>query len=236
MAKSIKEQGILPELKSFSLFEELEVSDIENLCSGSRTVFTSHREKLTQFGDEAHFFYFVLNGAYKLSRPSPMGEDTIVHFSLPGDVIGAFIMAQPNPRYPVSATSMGPSRALMIPRQNYIESWKERPQIILKIQNMLSTRMTMLHNQMSLSKANLNVKIATILIHLMERQESSLSSDATLSIPLTRKEIADSVGSTVESVIRVMSEWAKNGLIKTQDQQITILRPDKIIEILSLPK
>ncbi len=233
MSKTLKEQGVLPEIKSFSLFEDVESSDIEKLCSEAQIALTGHRQKLTNFGDSAHFFYLVLSGAYKLSRPSPGGDDTILHFSLPGDVIGAFIMAQPNPRYPVSAISMGPSRALKIPRENYLESWKDRPTLIFKIQNLLSTRMTMMHNQMSVAKTNLNVKIATFFVNLMERQEDLFEKDSTLCIPLTRKEIAESVGATVESVIRVMSEWAKSGLIKTQDQQITVLRQDKIIEIIS---
>ena len=55
----------------------------------------------------------------------------------------------------------------------------------------------------------------------------------TLPLPITRKEIAEACGASVESVIRVMSDWSKQGFINTQDAHIEILRMDKILEILS---
>jgi CRP-like cAMP-binding protein len=47
---------------------------------------------------------------------------------------------------------------------------------------------------------------------------------------MTRKEIANSLGASAESVIRIMSEWSKRGLIETHDQHIKLLQVNKIIE------
>lgn len=51
--------------------------------------------------------------------------------------------------------------------------------------------------------------------------------------PWAKREIADAVGSSVESIIRIMSEWSKNGFVATNEQQITILRTDKIINLMT---
>ncbi len=52
-----------------------------------------------------------------------------------------------------------------------------------------------------------------------------------LPIPLTRQEIADSLGATVESVIRIMSSWSQQGIIRTMDRKIEILKMSSIIDI-----
>ncbi|MCB0368426.1 MAG: cyclic nucleotide-binding domain-containing protein, partial [Bdellovibrionales bacterium] len=111
-------EASLSELLGFSIFEGLSKEQILELCQGGQILTSSHRDVLFPFGREAHFFGIVLSGAYKLTKPSPLGEDVIVHFSTPGDVLAAFIMTQPKPRFPVSAISMGPSRFLKIPKEN----------------------------------------------------------------------------------------------------------------------
>jgi len=233
MTKSLKELGVLPELKTFDIFHPCSLEQIEQLCKNSTICVTKHRESLFEFGNPAHYFCVVLSGAYKLSRPSAGGENSIVHFSAPGDVIAAFIMPQPQPVYPLNVISMGPSRALKIPRENYLESWHQMPDLIFRVQSLLSARMNALQNQKALTKAPLPSKVASFLVHLIEHQQLKNSSEQVqIPIPLTRKEIADSVGATVESVIRIMSDWSKKGLIQTNDQQITILNTKEIIRII----
>ena len=200
------------------------------LCENSSIVVSNHRDPLFKMGEPADFFGVVLSGAYKLTKLTPAGDETIMHFSTPGDVIAAFIMAQPSPRYPVSAMAMGPSRFLKIPRENYKRHWQIDPALIVKIQSLLSFRMANIQDQRAMVKAPLSQKLAALLLSLLER--NSHEDGLTIALPLTRKELADNLGATSESVIRIMSEWAKSGIIETQDAHITLLRPDKIADIL----
>jgi len=221
-------KATLVEALGFPIFAGLKLEDLEKLCENGQVVVSSHRDTLFQFGEPAQHFGFVLSGAYKLSRPTPQGDDTIVHFTTPGDFIAAFVMAQPNPVYPVTSVAMGPSRFVRIPREAFIAHWKGQAELILKIQSALSTRMGQLHNQKALQKAPLTAKIASLLMELASKEKSQ--KELVLPLPLTRKEIADSLGASVESVIRVMSEWSKRGFLKTSDQNITILKPEHIID------
>lgn len=225
-------QAIIPELQQFKIFENMSNQQITDLCSGGEIIFSNHRNHIFKFGDEAHYFGIVLSGAYKLSKPSPQGSDVIVHFSMPGDVIAAFIMAQTKPVYPVTSIAMGPSRFLKISRQVFIEKWKTQPELIFRIQNLLSTRMSLLQDQMVMLKAPLGQKVASLLLNLLEK--SPIENGLDLPLPLTRKEIADNLGASVESVIRIMSEWSKLGIIQTNDQFIRVIKPDKIIEFLKI--
>ncbi len=225
-----KVEPAIGELIDFPIFNGFSRSQVLDLCTGGELIFSPHREQAFRFGEVAEYFGIVFSGAYKLSKPSPLGENVIVHFSTPGDVIAAFIMAQPRPIFPVSATAMGPSRFLKLPRSVYIEKWKGNLELILRVQNLLSTRMTLIQDQMVMAKAPLNQKVASLLLILLER--SPVENGMELPLPLTRKEIADTLGASVESVIRIMSEWSKMGIIQTNDQYIRVTRPDKVIDFL----
>lgn len=218
------------ELSQFPIFLGLKAIDIEALCEGGEVVSTSHRHALFHYDDDAHYFGIVLDGAYKLSKSTPSGNDVIIYFSTPGDVVAAFIMSQTAPKYPVSAIAMGPSRFLKLPRSTYLNQWVKYPEMILRLQNALSTRVGQLHNYQLLSKAPLATKVASLLMQMLQKSDDK--NDLTLPSPLTRKEIADSLGASVESVIRVMSEWSKNGIIETKGHQIKILKLEKVIELM----
>lgn len=221
----------VPELLNLEIFKSFSKEKILALCKDGTVVTSDHRQVLYKSGETADFFGIVLGGAYKLSRSSMTGEDVIVHFSIAGDVLAAFIMAQAHPVYPVTATAIGPSRFLKLPRENYLKLWKQDSDLIFKIQNLLSLRMALLQDQKAMSKAPLAQKIASLLLILLERNKST--DDMRLPLPLTRKEIADMLGASVESVIRIMSYWSKHGYIQTNDAYIQIIKLDKIIELIN---
>lgn len=221
-------EGAISELQTFTFFAGFENEQIKSLCESGNVVFNRHHENIFSYGQEAASFGIVLSGAYKLSRPTPGGEDIIVYFSTPGDVVGAFIMTRPQPVYPVSVVAMGPSRILKIPKSVYLNKWVKNHELVTRIQMSLSGRMALFQDQKALARAPLACKIAALLITLLDKQNDQ--SEGVLPLPLTRKEIADSLGSSVEAVIRVMSEWSKQGVLETSERNIQILKPDLLIQ------
>lgn len=221
-------EAAINELINCNFFSQMSRQQITELCQSGTISTSNHRDVLFQSGEDATHFGIVLSGAYKLVKQTFSGEDVIVHFAVPGDVIGAFIMTQAKPIYPVTVVAMGPSRFLKIPKSTYLQQWSQSPDLIFRIQNILSERMTLLQNHKAQSKSTLAQKIGLLLLNLKDKNTNP---DLwTLPLPLTRKEIADSLGASVESVIRVMSDWSKKGIIATTDQQISVLKPEMLVE------
>jgi CRP-like cAMP-binding protein len=220
----------LRDLTTFSLFEGLDRNIMSDLLSGGGTKTHKHREVLYHAGTEADSFAVVLAGAYKLVKPTPRGDDLIVYFATPGDVIGALVMSQPGSPYPVTAKAMGPSKIYSIPRSTFQRAWISNAQIQQRLNSFLFSRMSLVQDERALSRAPLEQRVAGMLLKLLER--SSKDNERIVPLPLTRQEIADSLGAAVESVIRIMSEWSQQGMIKTTDRQIEILRPDQVIDLL----
>jgi CRP/FNR family transcriptional regulator, anaerobic regulatory protein len=219
--------GALSEIKGFALFAGFSDDLILNLCANSEIKVHKHKEQVFTFGNPASSFGIVLSGAYKLSRIAISGEESVIHFSSPGDVVAALVMPQVKPIYPVNVTAMGPSRILLIHRDTYLERWLRNPDLIIRIQGLLSTRMSRFQNQKIMQRAPLASKVAALLLQLVSKDTNK--DELEVPLPLTRKEIADTLGVTVESVIRVMSEWVKKGYVVTTDQYIKILKPDQLI-------
>jgi CRP-like cAMP-binding protein len=219
-------------LKTYPLFQDLSPESLGGLVTGHRFKNLKHHETLFVAGEEATHFAIVLTGAFKLVRPTPRGDDAIMYFATPGDVVGGLVMLKPEGRFPVSAISLGPTTALLLPRSTYQDHWVRSSSVQAKLNSMLYARMSVLQDEKANSKLTLQQRIAVLLLKLMHR--NSNTEDLKLPIPLTRQEIADSVGATVEAVIRSMSEMSQKGIIRTEDQQIEILRPDKLAEIVKV--
>lgn len=218
----------LEKISKFPLFQGYSRARVEELCSGGEVVHHSHRALLFEFGQPASKFGLVLQGAYKLSRITPAGEDSILYFCSPGDVIAALIMPQEKPIYPVNVHAMGPSWVLLIRREIYQQEWLKEPALISRIQGLLSSRMMRLQAQKMMQRAPLFSKIASLLLQLVAQEPDS---GVEVPIPLTRKEIADSLGVTVESVIRVMSDWEKRHWVITSDRHIRILNVEHLVSL-----
>ena len=220
------------ELQGFELFSGLNSDYIKKLCRDVKITKTKHREKLFKEGEPVHSFAFVLSGAYKLTRPTVDGDDIIVHFSTPGDLIGVLLFNKTISEFPVSVVSLGVSQVALIPKSTYTEIWNNDLEIMKRMNTHVSSRMRRFHNEKVLIKSALQKKIANLLITLVDSYDlESKAETSVLPIPLTRQEIADSLGATVESVIRIMSSWSQQGIIRTMDRQIEILKMSSIIEI-----
>lgn len=218
------------ELKKHGILEGRSESEISALLAGAEVKELRHREMLYRGGDKASNFALVVAGALKLVKYTPSGDEFIVHFATPGDPVGALVMSNPNGTYPVTVVSMGPSIVLKIPKSTFMNAWSKDTQAMQSVNRMLFNRMNDMHEQRAMTKAPLAQKIARQLSSLIERIEGEGAT--VLSIPITRQELADSVGAAVESVIRVLSEWSRRGLIMTMDHHIEVLRMDLLIKIL----
>lgn len=216
-------------LNQLPIFRDIDAQVIQTLIQGGVAVSSKHRETLFRAGDPAAYFALVLLGAYKLFRHDLSGNEAIMHFASPGDTIGALVMLKPDGAFPVTCASIGPSMVLKIPRKTYLDSWAPNAVLQQRINRMLYQRMNQIQDEKARTRLPLSVKVASLLVTLLEKYSSG--SERILPIPITRQEIADSVGSTVESVIRIMSEWSAEEILHTEERQIEITRLDRLIEI-----
>lgn len=216
-------------IHQLSVFQDFKPERVEECIRGGLAVTLKHRQVLFRAGDPATSIALVLQGALKLVKSDPHGNESIVHFASPGDTIGALLMTRKDPHYPVTCVSIGSAMVLKIPRETYLQAWAPDAVLQQRINAMLYQRMSHIQDEKLQQRRPLQVRVAALLVGLLEKYSNG--ADQVLPIPITRQEIADSVGSTVESVIRLMSDWTAQGILRTEDRQIEVLQIDDLIEL-----
>ena len=85
------------------------------------------------------------------------------------------------------------------------------------------------HDMMArMSTGKVEQRIAAVLLILMDSCGIGVEGGTRLNVPLTRQDISEMAGTTVETTIRVMSKWQKANLIETAHQVITINQPEAL--------
>lgn len=213
MYSSVKtlEATLIKKISHFEIFHSIERSRLEQSLFNASVRNYKHREIVYRAGDLAQSFCIVIEGAIKLIRHSPKGEDRIMHFAIQGDIIGGLLMNHPDSMvYPISAKSMGPTQVVSIPKSTFKEYWLSDASLQSKLNALLYKRMINIQDEKMMSTSPLKVRLASL---LLKHLDHSSPTSQPLSLTLTRQEIADVLGVAVESVIRAMSEWYDNGTI-----------------------
>lgn len=201
------------QVKETNLFAHIEPSLLNQLLQNADFISLNNRESLFEQGEDAEYFYIVKSGVIKLSVYSNH-TNTLLDLCSKGSLIGPLIMGSTNlVKYPISAMSLGKSTLIRIPKSTYNQQWMNNKKAMQIVHENSMERMTMLQNDRSMQRLDLEAKVAYFLLSKIHSNSET---------PITRRDIADGIGSSVESVIRVLSKWENNQWVITQSQQIHI--------------
>jgi CRP-like cAMP-binding protein len=214
-----------------SLFRDLaprERQDIQGL-------FLEQRLERDQFifleGDAAEYVYIVIEGKVKIVKQAPTGREMILEVFAPGDVFGGATLLLA--RHPATAVSMEPGTLLCLRRLDYLALLKRFPPMALQIIELLRQRLGEAHQVIrGLAAERVETRVARLLFKLADKTGVPGDGGTRLGLHLTRQDIGDMVGCTLETAIRVLSRWQKEGLIKTREGVITILNRRELERLL----
>lgn len=211
-------------LKILPLFAGLDTSEIEALASQCEFCQLKRGEELFSAGYKATHAYIVLVGSAKLVRAHPDGKERIVHLLLRGEMFGAPVAMQGG-FYPVSAVALEESTVMKIEAKIFGTFFLNHPKVGQMLIRQMSERMQQAHSDRVMSYDAVEKRIAVFLLDLFDQVQTIFGKTSRIPVPLTRQDIANRVGSTVETVIRILSGWSKQGLILTEDRYIEIPKP-----------
>lgn len=171
-------------------------------------------------GDAPDWFYIIAEGKVKVLKHSSLGKDFIVAFFGPGEMFGEVAVFENKP-YPASAQAAAETKVLGIEREAFLSFLASRPQVALRIINVLGGRLRDAQGRLrDLAGERVEQRLARTLL--------MLSSKLGPSLPFTRQEIADMAGTTTETAIRVMSRLKEGGIIRPVRGKIIVLDETKL--------
>jgi CRP-like cAMP-binding protein len=211
------------------MFEFLEAEELDRLYTLSSTEKVSKGEYVFLECDQPRNLYTVVKGEVKLLKQTEDGRETIVEMAYPGEIFGEEAIFDGQP-YPMTAQALDDAELLAISRTDFFTFLRDNPDLALEIITELGTRLREAQNTIrALAMERVEWRIARVLLMLSRKAGIVEADGVSIDLPLTRQDIADMAATTVETTIRVLSDFKKMGLVETEKGKI-ILRDKKHLE------
>ena len=215
-------KDVAARLRGNPVFAGVPAREVEGLAG--LVIEESHRAREYVFmeGDASRWFYVVKSGHVKILRHSRTGKDVILEMLGPGEVFGGVAVIEKRP-YPAAAQATDGAAVLKIPADAIVALAERHPAFIREMALMLGRRLRTAHDSVkSLAVDPVEARLAAALLRLAEREGTRSKAGVTLPYHLTRQSLADMTGTTVETTIRVVSRWIKDGLVADEGGRLVL--------------
>ncbi len=180
-------------------------------------------------GDKTNHFFVVESGVLEVNAIQSDGKVYLFHFLFPGDVTGEGCLYDQE-RYPFSVTARRESQVWRIKKNHLIENLKDNPPLQQHLLTLIGCK---LENAYAKAKCivgeRVEKRIACILLSLTESARINPTCGERFDTTLTNRDISGLIGSTEETVSRVMSNLKKEGIIATKEKHLVILDRDRLM-------
>ena len=215
---TLDKTGLVRKIPFFAALSGADAKKIADLLV-ERTV--KRGEYLFWEGDPAEWLYVIREGKIKLVKSSPNGKEMVLEMVPPGQVCGTAVIYSPTQLS--SAVAETATTAFGLRRTELEKLIYGTPQVAKAVIEYLGSRLKAAHDTItSLVTSKVEVRIASVLVKLAEHHGSPIPKGIRINIPLTRKDIADAVGATVETTIRTLSRFQKQKILTTESKHILI--------------
>lgn len=207
--------------RTHSIFCELTPSEIDSV-SHYKTV-TQYKKKSIIFnqGGQPHGIYTVNSGKVKIYQITENGKEQIVRLAKEGDVLGyrALLTGE---KYSCTAETIEDSKICFIPKSVFFDMVDKNISISRRLLQLLSADLKRAENKIStLVEKPVRERLAEAILFLKEIYGFE-ADNATLNIVLTREEIANIVGTSKETAIRLLSELKDENVVQFVGKKIKV--------------
>jgi CRP-like cAMP-binding protein len=149
-------------------------------------------------------------------KTTARGSDLILEIFGPGDPVGAVAVYESRP-YPASAVALESTSCLLVPRTAFFALLEAHPTLVRGLLTALTQRLVELTNRLAeLSTGRVDGRLARLLLKLGDTLGQATAEGIYIPLALSRQELADMIGTTIETTIRIMSRWGKDGVVRTE--------------------
>ena len=201
------------------LFSGLPRENIEELSSIVVDKNIPRNHLIFSEGDVADGFYVVIAGRVKIFKLSLDGKEQIIHIFGPGEPFGEVPVFQ-GKHFPAHAESLSKSRLFFFPRTAFVSLIKSNPSLALNMLAELSRRlraMTVMIEDLSLKEAP--GRLAAYLLYLSKQRGGGDE----LTLDIAKVQLASLIGTTPETLSRILGKLVRQGLIESHGPRILIM-------------
>lgn len=193
----------------------------------------SRGELLFRENDTVSGIYFVYDGLFKVHKHWDEGKELILRFARSGDIVGHRGLGK-DIYFPVSATAIEDSIVCFVELDFFISTLKVNSDFLFQLMMFYATELKESERNMrNLAHMPVKGRIAQALILLHEK--FGKKEDGSIDISLSRQDLASYVGTSYETLFRMMNELIAEDIIRADGKKIVVIDPAKLHSYTSLP-
>jgi len=197
--------------RQFGVCAALDEKEMDEFERMSRHVHFATCETVFAQEDVTASFYNVLEGVLRLYKLLPDGRRQIVGFALPGDFLGMTTAG----RHDFSADAIGPVTICQFSKATFARFAQDRASLLRRINELAVRELNLARDHMVLlGRRSAEEKVATFLVGWRDRLSQLKAASDMVPLPMSRQDIADYLGLTIETVSRTFTKLEREGVIE----------------------
>lgn len=200
--------------------DEVGLSKLDQIIENRKRIFKGHA--IYRAGDPFKNLYVVRLGHLKIFQTDPQGHEHVTGFLMPGELLG--LEAIGTGYYQCHAVALEDSEICELPFARLESLLIQIPSLQQQFHRLMSQEITR-EQKMILLLGNMKAeqKLATFFIQLANRYAARGYSATSFQLRMTREEIGNYLGLTLESISRLFSRFKQHQLIQVDQKKVTIL-------------
>ena len=218
-------------IRNRAICADLDESEIGLLNGIGRRRQLEAGEQLMWEGDEAVLVANVIDGVLKLASHSADGGEQILGLAYPSDFLGRPF----GETAPYGVEALTDAQICVFERKDFDRFARDHPRLEHKLLERTLTELDRSRRwMMLLGRMNAGQKVASFLLELTDRLgKAGAGGESFVTLPLSRQQMADVLGLTIETVSRQLSRLRSAGLIDTPSRREIVLRDRRELEELA---
>lgn len=217
-------------LRSCQIFVGLPGSDIQAIAAFTVTKNLGKGDYLFREGEPSQGFYIVQKGAINVHRVSAAGKTQVIHVFRPMESFAEATLATAA-GYPADARAMQESTVLLVPKNDFVDLLRKRPELALRMLGSMSQHLRVLVGLVDdLTLKDIETRLANWLLRRCPRP----ANDRAVQIVLdgTKRLLAAEMGTTSETLSRTLAKFRNQNLLRVSAKIITVTQPRKLEKLL----
>lgn len=217
-------------LRNCQLFVGLPAGDVEAIAAFTVVKHLDKGDYLFREGDRSDGFYVVQKGGINVHRVSPSGKEQVIQLFRPTESFAEATLASAG-GYPADARATESSAVLLVPKAEFVDLLRRRPELGLRMLGSMSQHLRVLVSLVDdLTLKDMETRVANWLLKRCPRPVGK--GEVEIKLDRTKRVLAAEFGATSETLSRTLAKFRDQKLIRVSGKTITIMRPPELEELL----
>lgn len=222
--------ALIETLADVGRYADLPLASLTTLVIAGTPRAVQAGETILEEGKPSPSVFILVRGRLKMNRALANGRSVLLAIFNPGDPIGIAVLGGRESE--ATVTAIEPSVCLEIPNRNLLAAMSADPRLLADLLAVFTENVAECRNcVVEATFSRVEPRLAMLFLKLADSIGDADEHGTRIPVPLSRQEVADMTGTTIETSIRILSRWGKTGVVETREDGFLLRDRDALEKI-----